>query len=134
MNPLIYIRGCISESNVIDARKQYGLPDKYALTVEVLDYLSLVDLEEQIRRYKENLELNRDPYDDHVYSRDHRDEQIIQGGRVNFESIHAPKLTGELAEIENDLVLYGRTVKVVGDLRAHKDGNLFLALVAIDPV
>ena len=130
MNTLIRVRGWIAESSVINPQSKITEPDKiHSLHIQPEDPLTLDLLLEQVERLKWESE---SPYNDDAIKRDHPDE-VVNGCEVILKSLYAPKLEGELQDVQRDEELLGKFVQAVGHLRIFKDGNVFLSVHILEP-
>jgi len=131
MNTLVRVRGWVNDCNLLNptglwfddvSKFSLALHPEFPSTYQELDDLAL-----SIRHENES------PYEVHPSADPGYKDRIIEGCLVIFETIHEPKLIGELQSRQSDDELVGKFVQVTGHIQRHKLGNLFLSMHFVEP-
>ena len=135
MKTLTRIQGYIMNANVLEPHWKWGdEAPKYELYLTPYDPNEFYTLEDRIEQLKQ----------EHKYSKPQSiptpesavtptlTDRIIYGTQIKFESLHAPKLEGNLSDLTHDQELRYKYVQVVGHLQIQDLGNCFLSFHIVE--
>ena len=135
MKTLARIKGYIISANVFEPHWEWGDESpKYELYLMPYDSNEFYTLEDRIEELKREHDLSRPQLFKPLNptSTPALPDRIIYGTQIKFESLHAPKLIGDLSDIANDHGLKHRYVQVVGHLQIQELGNCFLSFHIVE--
>ena len=135
MQTLTRINGYIMNANVFEPHWECGgEAPKYELYLMPSDSNEFHILEGRIEELKREHELSKSQVFKPLNSTGTPtlQDRIIYGTQIKFESLHAPKLKGELSDIADDHGLKHRYVQVVGHLQIQELGNCFLSFHIVE--
>ena len=135
MKTLIRITGYVMNANVFEQHRKYGYEKpKYELYMMPDNPNELYTIEDRVEQLKREHELLKPQV---FTSRDSANspklpDRIIYGSEMKFESLHAPKLEGELSDLTHDYELEHKYVQVVGHIQIQELGNCFLSFHIVE--
>jgi hypothetical protein len=126
----VALTGFILDSNVINP-KRYFTGNKFMLSLQPDNQSDLYELEHKIEALKweaENESYQNPDEEEHTSNYTVYNDEVFDGCSIIFQTIHKPKILGDLSTVCDDHELFGKHIRALGHLKLHKGGNAYISI------